>query len=440
MKSNLKILIVLKLFLIQAKKNKQYYVQKERDFSRNRILTFERIILFIISLIKRSLSIELREFFEQFKPTLECTKSAFCQQRLKLKHELFIDWNQVLVNSYYRCTPEKVKKWKGHRLIGVDGSSAYLINKNEIMEHFGTQGNDKKQVPMGLIMNCYDVLNELSIKNALLPITCDERFIAEQWIESYTEDMIGIYDRGYASYAFMYLNIMGYEAEKKFVIRCPNETFLKEVRAFSESGKTSLIVEIKAAYKSIQHLKMLGYKLNKDTVIKVRLVRVILDNGEVEILATNLFDMEKYPSNEFKELYFKRWPVETEYDKIKNKCQVEIFSGHSVEAIKQDFYATMFVMNIHSLLVHQCREELKQINNNRKLEYKINRNVTIGILKKHVVKLFMYNTPNYILNYLKHEFIKELEPIRPGRKIPRNTKTKRINRRYYTVTNYRRAV
>jgi len=440
MKKNLKILIVLKIFLQKAQKDRIDYIKNTADFTRNRILTFERVVLLIISLIKRSLSIELREFFEQFKGPITCTKSAFSQQRKKLKHQFFIDWNNLLVNSFYTFEPKQVKRWKSHRLFGVDGSTAYLINKEEIVNYFGVQGNDNKQVPMALIMNCYDVLNELSVKSAILPISCSEIFIAEQWIETFTDDMIGIYDRGYASFAFMYLNILGYEQEKKFIIRCPNKTFLKGVRDFEKSGKTSQIVKINATYKAIQHLKMLGYKLDKATTIKIRLIRVVLENGETEILATNLLDGEEYPVHEFKELYFKRWPVETEYNKMKNKCQIEIFSGHSIEAIKQDFYAAIFVMNLHSLLLHQCQNDLEIINRSRKLKYKINRNVTIGILKRRIVHLFLSNSPCNVLWDFKQDFIKELEPVRPGRKIPRVKPIKRINKRYYTVTNYRRAV
>ena len=440
MKKNLKIIITLKMFLLQAKKDRSAYVRKENDFSRDRVLTFEKVVLFIISLVKRSLSVELLDFFEHFGPALKCTKSAFSQQRKKLKYDFFKDWNQVLVNSFYNYETENIKRWKSHRLIGVDGSSAYLIDSDEIKKYFGTMGNDKKRIPMALIMNCYDVLNELSVKSAILPATTDERFIAEQWIETFSDDMIGIYDRGYATFAFMYLNIIGYEKEKKFVIRCPTETFLKEVRDFAKSGKFSQVVQISATFKSIQHLHQLGYMLNGKTSIKVRLVKVVLDTGEIEVLATNLFDSLKYPSDEFKELYFKRWPVETEYDKMKNKCQIEAFSGHSVEAIKQDFYAGIFIMNLHSLMMGQCEEELSRINTTRKYAYKINRNVTIGILKKRIVPIFINNSPMYILQKLKQEFLKELEPVRPGRKLPRVVKTQHVYRKFHTVTNYRRAV
>ena len=90
--------------------------------------------------------------------------------------------------------------------------------------------------------------------------------------------------------------------------------------------------------------------------------KVDLPKGEVEYLITSLLDIEKYPFEDFSALYFKRWGSETNFDIWKNKTQIENFSGHSVEAIYQDFYATVFTANIHSLFVQDCEEELEQIN------------------------------------------------------------------------------
>ncbi len=45
----------------------------------------------------------------------------------------------------------------------------------------------------------------------------------------------------------------------------------------------------------------------------VRLIRIELDSGEVEILVTSLLDVGQYPHRIFKGLYHKRWPVEEDY-------------------------------------------------------------------------------------------------------------------------------
>ena len=81
-------------------------------------------------------------------------------------------------------------------------------------------------------------------------------------------------------------------------------------------------------------------KYHKNTY-SVRVVRVILNTGEMETLITNL-DEKEFHTNEFKKLYFMRWGVETAFDTLKNKLLIEKFSGRSPIAVMQEFYAMMF--------------------------------------------------------------------------------------------------
>src|SRR5690625_5307724 len=82
---------------------------------------------------------------------------------------------------------------------------------------------------------------------------------------------------------------------------------------------------------------------------------------------TSLLNSKLYPTGQFKELYFKRWGVETFYDEFKNKLKVEHFSGYSNQSILQDFKATLFVSNVQTLIVSELEDELKE--NNRSEEH-----------------------------------------------------------------------
>ena len=92
--------------------------------------------------------------------------------------------------------------------------------------------------------------------------------------------------------------------------------------------------------------------------LRVRALKFDLPSGEVETLITNLFDM-RMGVKAFRELYFKRWPVETEYDIVKNKLEIEHFSGLTENAIKQEFYATMFMAKY--LDMKYCRQSERHI-------------------------------------------------------------------------------
>jgi hypothetical protein len=124
----------------------------------------------------------------------------------------------------------------------------------------------------------------------------------------------------------------------------------------------------------------------------------------------------------------------------KNQLQVEQFSGHRVVCVQQDFAASVFIANLQSLINKQCEAYLQDVNQNRKHNYKINRNVSWAAIKNNVVKLFLQNEPLKILIELQKIFEKNIEPIRPGRQYRREVKIKYKRGKYRTITNYKRAI
>ena len=138
---------------------------------------------------------------------------------------------------------------------------------------------------------------------------------------------------------------------------------------------------------------------------------------------TSLLNSNTYPTSLFKQLYFKRWGVETFYDELKNKLKVEHFSGYSNLSIQQDFKAALFVSNVQTLIVSELEDELKENNQGKKYEYKINTNMSYGLLKNRVVTLFLNKQSDNenMVKELKKLFKSHLVPIRPKRTFDRNT-------------------
>jgi len=442
-KPNIQIIGVLRNFLEQAEtENKGKYAERPGDFTRVRLLSLSRVVMFLVNLPRKSLSIELGDFFENLgiSSLLSCSKSALSKARKKLKHEFFIDWNKLLGREWYSGNDERVKTWQGHTLLGIDGSTAYLFNdkQGKIESYFGRLSG----VIMGRIMNCVDVLNGVCIKACLEPIGKSEMAIARQWLEEFREDFpflaspLLIYDRGFAGFALAYLHI---QQGIDFLVRCP-VGFNQLVHDFMNGDGQDCIVDWYIPQNVVKELLALGYDVDLYTGIKVRLVKVELDTGEIEVLATSLLDQQVYKKEDFKDLYFKRWGTETRYDYWKNKAQVEIVSGHSVKAILQDFYATVFTANLHSLIVNECEPELGPINKKREYDYAMNKNVGLGFLKGRIVKLFLSARPQQVLELPGKLFLKHLEPIRPDRKYRRNFKQHKASGKYATFTNYRRAI
>jgi hypothetical protein len=440
--ANIQIIKELKLFLKNLSSDIEFrkaLFQSETDFIRDRKLPLERVIGILINMPKRSLSIEIQDFFNSLEKQSECvTKAAFSIQRTKLKPVFFHVWNQCLVTWFYHYYQDKVKLWRGFVVQAVDGSSAYLLNKEEINDHFGTHANQHTSVPMARIMQIQDVLNDITIRGGIFPIIRSEQSIMASWVSDLYKDSLTLFDRGYPGYALMYLMI-NQESARHFVIRCKLD-FNKEVKAFVKSKSNSEIVILKPSGKAKATLLENGYVVNSKTTIKVRMVKIKLSTGVTEVLLTNLYDEELYKVADFKYLYALRWKIETSFDKQKNQQQMEQFSGHRVICIEQDYGACLIVANLQSLIEKQCENYLEKINSRRELCYKINKNVSWGSLKYNIVKLFLEERPREILERLQVAFERNIEPIRPGRHNPRIKKRNRLNGKYQTFTNYKRAV
>ena len=439
--ANLEILSELKFFLNDAATDpelRRLFSADKNQFTRKRKLPFEQLVAFIINLPKRSLSVELQDFFEVLgQSDTACTKSAFCQQRAKLNPLFFAVWNQWLVTSFYHHYGNKAKRWRGFRVQAVDGSSAYLLHTEGLVAHFGTQSNQHIATPLARVLQVHDVLNDLTVWGNIGPIAKAEQAMFADYIPHLSLDSLSIFDRAYPAYTLLYLMI-NEETPRHFVMRC-KVGFNNEVRAFMRSQKCSKIVNISPSLNARRAMLQYGYIVTAKTSVKVRLVKVKLANGTTEVLMTNLYDERLYPITDLYYLYGLRWGVETAFGKQKNQLQMEQFSGHRVICIEQDYYSGLFVANLQRIIENQSDDYLEQVNARRRLNYKINKNQCWAALKHNIVRLFLFGNEEQILLQLQKAFERNLEPIRIGRKYPRIKKRKRQHGKFQTFTNYKRA-
>jgi hypothetical protein len=399
-----------------------------KDFTRKRKLPFVSLVLFMINIVKQTLQKELTHFVKLIKgKNVNVSKSAFSQGRVKLKPEAFIELNKTLVEEFY--TDNIIEKWNNFRLIAIDGTKLSLpISSKELIDKFGTLVNGMI-IPEAQISNCYDPLNEIIIDSQIEPIKIDEKSLALRHLNILNENDLIILDRNYgATWFYIYM----INKNINFVNRI-SKSFIKESQSFWDSKTDSKIIDVKQLpQKSRYQLRDLGIEFIS---FKIRLVKVILDNGEIEVLATTLLDEVKYPTSLFKGLYFKRWGIETNYDHLKSNLRLEDFTGLTEVSIRQDFHVSSFIINLQSIISQDSQEDLNENNKNTEYDYKINKNLSLGFMKDNVIKILTSNNPKYY-EELKELFKMNPVPIRKNRKNPRIFHR---SRRKYSI-NRKRAV
>ena len=324
--------------------------------------------------------------------------SAYTQARKNFKAEAFLELSNDVKDMIYEQAD--IRRFKGFRLLGIDGSIVQLPNepRSDLRDYFNETINrcqiDKfeKRTMQARMSILYDLQNEIVLdcylKNSVKSKernkdikAYSERELALMHLEHCNKDDIVIMDRGYPSYELF----EKYSKKSNFLIRCRINSFKEIKYLFDKDCKDSdVIVELKAPN------SLLKKDNNISKSIKVRFVRVVLDNGTIEVLATNILDKDVIATNEFKELYSKRWNIETLYDLIKNRLLLENFTGYSYDAVMQDFYVTMFFTNLETMYTFDIKKELEQKKeiDNTKYNQKVNKAVSFNAIKSYCVGIF----------------------------------------------------
>ena len=145
----------------------------------------------------------------------------------------------------------------------------------------------------------------------------------------------------------------------------------------------------------------------------------------MEVLCTALLDQPRYPYAVFKDLYQHRWPVEEDYKGLKLRVEGENWSCKSPLSVYQDFHAKVFTATSTAILAPPAQAVVAQQSQAKRYTYQVNFAHLLFKMKDTVVLLLRRTAIADILTSFWQIMIRVVEPIRPGRKYPRDKTTKR---------------
>lgn len=406
---------------------------KKGDFSRKRKMFLEDILRYILSQKGKTIAMEINSYFKEIKRRGQrVTKQAFCKQRRRLNPEVFVVLNREYVESIYE--DNEYKTYKDFIVTAVDSTILEIPNSEELQREYECQTPNKNGVRKSArarASGIYDVENNIMIDAVIDKYKSQERPLAKRNIENMikilgdNKKIITIFDRGYMSIE-MLLFLM--DMPIFYLFRVKAEAYIEEKASMTSDDE---IVTIKINKDRLNNIKDKEFKDKAKQIgeIKTRMVRIILPSGEEEFLITNI-PYEVMNSEEIGQLYFKRWGIELAYDVIKNKLQVENFSGKKKIIIEQDFYAQMLLFNMVEDLRNDANNELELKNKNKflKYDYKVNMNILIGTFRDYMIKIAIEEDPlkqNELSEFMLEEIMDNLVPVRTGRQVKRHPYTGR---------------
>jgi hypothetical protein len=437
------------------------------DWTRQRTLTFRMVALLILQGHKQALQNTLNKCFRALGAARQVpTASALCQARQKLQPELFLHLNQLVTEHFYQrpasdcavidaatrdaatrdaatrdtavpvpvaltppASPTTWWTWRGHRLLGVDGTRWNLPDTPPQRDHFGSAKNQHDAVgcaqAQGSVL--YDVLNDIGLSAVLEPIQAEKDLLFAHHLKPTQPGDVIIMDRGYADYAVLAFWV-GHKRE--FVVRLPRSSF-GPARAFWQSEAREAMVTITVT--PDQRAFVAKHKL--PTSLCVRLVKLRLETGEEEVLATSLVDATRYPAAELGQVYAWRWRTESYLDRLKNIFEIERLGSRRREHLQQDFYGVVFLATLESVLTRPANWQLAQASQRRGCRYvrQVNRAVSYSALLEQTLGLLSDKdrSPEQALAELFHLFHTNPVPRRPGRHVERKRRTLSQKLRYH---------
>lgn len=350
-----------------------------------------------------SLQLGMDRFFEYLEEET-VSKQAFSKARANLNPEFVRKFADGIAEIH--AQDPDAPCYCGMRLIAIDGTDIALENSAELKRVFGCSG-PKRDAATALGSMAYWPPDHAIYDCQMAPYATDERDLAKLHMTRLQELGLGgsllLFDRWYPSASFLDHTLT---AGFSFVIRV-RKKWNRQADAIQNEGWICLTHE--------------------DSKFSVRVLKVTLSTGETETLLTNL-DENQLPLSQAAQLYFKRWTIETAFDTLKSKLQLENFSGKTEVSVRQDFYASVYIAGFAMICAVDATKQIEANDQGKKLKYsrKANMNRTIAYLRDRFFLMILEENPNLrraVLDRLCRDIAARPESIRPhrspARKYPR---------------------
>jgi len=156
---------------------------------------------------------------------------------------------------------------------------------------------------------------------------------------------------------------------------------------FENDAPESMTVLIDVSHRQKKEVKKSGLP----STINIRLIRILLSTGEIEVLATSLLDETIFSTDDFSYLYSLRWGIETFFSKVKGRLALENFTGKSVESIYQDFWSTIFISNLETIMMEDVEKNMNADSIPERKKKKLINQYLLMLSRTWLLKYFLMN-------------------------------------------------
>lgn len=249
------------------------------------------------------------------------------------------------------------KKWRGHRMIGLDGTCVSMSDEAELAAHFG-RWNSKHGVsrfPNARMVVAFNLQTLINMSHKAGSCQKSEKELCGEVLKDLGSGDVVVFDRYYAG-ANLYVEYQ--RAGVDFIGRVNAVLAVERLKVVEALGAGDLIVEMRINAR---------YRRQDSSLPESIQVRMIQTSARIEgkrenfWIATSLLDAVKYPRQEIQGWQKKRWKVETLIEEMKIWVGADVLRSKSVEGIYKELYARIIGLNlIHWLILKAAKKHAQQ--------------------------------------------------------------------------------
>jgi len=244
-------------------------------------------------------------------------------------------------------------KWKGHRVVLLDGSCVSMPDNYELIREFGrpTGYHGKCMYPLArLVTLC--LANTMTVLDyALGRYDDDENFLARPLLEKLRKGDLLLADRHFAAaHFYWFYQSIGLE----FLTKAHQRLKISRIKRIESYAQNDFLgwLKINDIYRRKDS--------NLPEKIMVRFIRVICcDRGHRKSiwLVTSLLDNKLYPAREVARLYGRRWRIETLFREVKINLSADVLRSMRSQAIRKEVAARLMAVNIVRMIMLEAAIE-----------------------------------------------------------------------------------
>lgn len=226
---------------INNNQTKINYKNNDSDFTRNRKMSFQNVVLYDLNKKGLTSKIEIEEFTEQVN-MMDISSPAVLKQILKLNGKIYLDMLQENLKGFYIDFKDEVKLFNGYIVCAIDGSDFEIPNTIKTRNQYNAL-HPNECVARASISNMFDILNHFVMDTIIEKYDNSERKMAKQNLKNIKNldlpyPIIRVMDRGYTGLPDMYYSS---EHNDKYLIRLQNKDFKKQIDKMKNNDEIIII-------------------------------------------------------------------------------------------------------------------------------------------------------------------------------------------------------